>query len=93
MESEIESESTQEQAPREELLVTLEQWYQWLTSNPDVLFDSDDVKRLQSPVVYFHKANNWLSRTTMLNADWFFKEGSDIVMKRWKEGEYDAYDS
>ncbi|WDL95144.1 hypothetical protein [Alicyclobacillus sp. ALC3] len=72
---------------------SVENWYAWLTSKPDVLFYAEDVQTMQRPVAYFHQANEWLSRTTMLNADWFFQQGSDIVMSRWKKGEYDAYDT
>lgn len=76
-----------------ELQSAVERWYEWLVSRPDTMFLPEDVQTLQRPVVYFHKANEWLSRTTMLNAEWFFKEGSQIVMNRWQKGEYDAYDS
>lgn len=72
---------------------SVEKWYEWLISKPTTLFGVEDVQTLQRPVVYFHKANEWLSRTTMLNAEWFFREGSEIVMDRWRKEEYDSYDS
>jgi hypothetical protein len=75
------------------LLLSVENWYAWLISKPTTLFSGEDVQTMQRPVVYFHNANEWLSRTTMLNAEWFFREGSEIVMNRWKKEEYDSYDS
>ncbi|WP_026961778.1 hypothetical protein [Alicyclobacillus herbarius] len=77
---------------RQQLQSAIEKWYAWLLSNPSPLLNSDDVVRIHAPVVVFHKANEWLSRTTMLNTDWFFDKGSDIVMDRWRKEDHDAYD-
>lgn len=77
---------------RQTLHVAIEKWYAWLISNPNPLFNSDDMVRMQAPVVYFHRATEWLSRTTLLNTDWFFDKGSQVVMDRWRKEDYDAYE-
>lgn len=70
----------------------LEQWYVWLSSTPDPLFQKADEEQMKNPVLYFHASIDWLSRTTISNTEWFFAEGSHIVMKRWSEEDYDAYE-
>lgn len=70
----------------------LEQWYGWLTTDAAPLFTADDAARMSAPVSYFHQAVDWLSRTTLSNTEWFFKEGSQIVMNRWLKDDYDAYE-
>ncbi|WP_029420716.1 hypothetical protein [Alicyclobacillus macrosporangiidus] len=77
---------------RQTLCSAIEKWYAWLISNPNPLFNSDDMVRMQAPVVYFHQTTEWLSRTTILNTDWFFDKGSQVVMNRWRKEDYDAYE-
>lgn len=77
---------------RQALQSAIEKWYLWLSSNPATLFNANDALRMQGPVFYLHSANEWLSRTTMLNTEWFFEKGSDIVMDRWRKENYDAYE-
>lgn len=70
----------------------LEQWYGWLTTDTEPLFTAADALRMNDPVSYFHQAVEWLSRTTVSNTEWFFAEGSQIVMNRWLRNDYDAYE-
>lgn len=70
----------------------LEEWYNWLTKDGEPLFSPQDAIRMGDPVSYLHQAVDWLSRTTMANTEWFFTDGSQIVMNRWLKDDYDAYE-
>ncbi|WP_282199570.1 hypothetical protein [Collibacillus ludicampi] len=70
----------------------LERWYSWLGSTPEPLFRRADYDQMKNPVIYFHEAIDWLSRTTIVNTEWFFSDGSQIVMNRWLKGDYDSYE-
>jgi len=70
----------------------LEEWYDWLTKEGEPLFSPQDAIRMSAPVTYLHKSVDWLSRTTMANTEWFFTDGSQIVMNRWLKDDYDAYE-
>ena len=76
----------------DQLQELIEQLYAWLCSGPEILFNARDAEQMQRPVAYFHEAINWLARTTLANAEWFFKEGSQIVMNRWLKDDYNAYE-
>lgn len=80
------------EAVKQQLKQLLEHWYAWLSSNPEPTFSRSDNTHMKNPVIYFHEAIDWLSRTTMANTEWFFAEGSQIVMNRWIKGDYDAYE-
>lgn len=76
----------------QKMVQLLEQWYAWLCSTPKPLFNQTDTIQMRNPVLYFHEAINWLSRTTLANTQWFFTDGSQIVMNRWIKGDYNSYE-
>ncbi|GMA61005.1 hypothetical protein GCM10025859_14450 [Alicyclobacillus fastidiosus] len=77
---------------RQKLLLVLEEWYVWLTSNPQVLFQESDTERMQVPVMQFSETNEWMRQSIMTKINCFFEQGARNAMHRFRKGDYDSYD-
>ena len=80
------------QESRRHLQEELERWYVWLSSNPSALFGQEDLNRMMEPITHLRQTHNWLSQGAIAKTEWFFETGSNRLLERLRNGEYDIYE-
>ncbi|MEK3720377.1 hypothetical protein [Paenibacillus sp. FSL H8-0034] len=80
------------QESRQHLQAVLERWYVWLASNPSVLFHPVDQERMMEPIIHLRQTHNWMSQGAIAKTEWFFEAGSQRLLERIRNGDYDIYE-